>query len=89
MSITVMVSLEVADFDAWKAVFDADSDNREKAGIRATPYKDMDNPNHVHVIGTAPSKESFLTFFSNPELQERIKKSGVQSPPEIKFLKNA
>lgn len=89
MGITVIVSLEVTDFDAWKVVFDADSDKREKADIRAIPYKDMDNPNHVHVIGTAPSKESFLTFFSNPEVQKRIKKSGVQSPPEIKFLNNA
>ena len=85
MSITVHMNIQVKDFDDWKAVFDGAADGREKADIHATPYKELDDPNHVHVIATAPSKETFDRFFSQPELQQRIQDSGVSSPPEICF----
>jgi len=86
MSVTVIVSFQVADFDNWKAVFDDDENNRVKAGIDATAYKELENDNQVHVIGTAPSKEEFLAFFTQPELQKRIQESGALGPPDIKFL---
>ena len=86
MSVTVIVSFQVVDFDKWKAVFDDDENNREKAGIDATAYKEVDNINQVHVIGTASSKEEFLAFFTQPELQKRIQESGAMGPPDLKFL---
>lgn len=86
MSVTIVISFPVEEFDRWKDVFDSDSDNREAAGIHATAYKEQDDGNSVHVIGTAPSKDAFLTFFSNPDLQQRIHNSGVTGPPEIKIL---
>ena len=86
MSVTVIVSFQVADFDNWKAVFDDDENNRERAGIDATAYKELENDNQVHVIGTAPSKEEFLAFFTQPDLQKRIQDSGTIGPPDIKFL---
>ena len=86
MSVTVIVSFQVTDFDVWKAVFDDDESNREKAGIAAKAYKEVDNSNQVHVIGTVPSKEEFLAFFTQPELQKRIQDSGTIGPPDIKFL---
>ena len=86
MSVTVIVSFQVVDFDKWKAVFDDDENNREKAGIDATAYKEVDNSNQVHVIGTASSKEELLAFFTQPERQTRIQESGAMGPPELKFL---
>ena len=86
MSVSVIVSFQVTDFDVWKAVFDDDETNRKKAGIAATAYKEVDNSNQVHVIGTVPSKEEFLAFFTQPELQKRIQDSGTIGPPDIKFL---
>ena len=66
-------------------MFDGDSGNRENASIYATAYKELDNPNYVRVIGTAPSKEAFLAVFSNPEYKKRIQESGA-GKPELKFL---
>ena len=88
MSITVIVSAQVADVDDCKAMFDDDADKRENVNIHATPYKELDEPNHVHVIATAPSKKAFVAFFSNPELQERLRESIVEGggPPEVTFL---
>ena len=86
MSITVHMNIQVKDFDDWKAVFDSAAVSRDRADIHATPYKELDDPNHVHVIATAPSKEAFVAFFSNPELQKRIRESIVGGgPPEITF----
>ncbi len=85
MSITITISFPTADFDTWKAVFDDDASNRENAGLSATAYKELDDNNSVCVIATAPSREAFLEFFSNPDLQKRIKEVTV-GPPDIKFL---
>ena len=86
MPITVTLSFQVPDYDVWKAAFLLDETDRKEAGLHATPYRSLDDSNHVLIIGTAPSKEAFMTFFSNPELQERIKATGVVGPPDITFL---
>ena len=89
MSVTVIVSLKVADFDDWKAAFDAHASAREEAGIGAKAYQNIDDPNNPIAIGIAPSKEAFVAFFTRPEMQEIQKKSGVLGPPEITFVEEA
>ena len=89
MSVTVIVSLKVADFDDWKAAFDAHASSREEAGINAKAYQNIDDPNNPIAIGTASSKEEFLAFFTTPEMQEDQKKAGILGPPEVTFLEEA
>ena len=89
MSVTVIVSLKVADFDDWKAVFDSAASAREEAGINAKAYQNIDDPNNPIAIGTASSKEAFVAFFTTPEMQEDQKKAGILGPPEITFLEEA
>ena len=89
MSDTVIVSLKVADFDDWKATFDAHASAREEAGINAKAYQNIDDPNNPIAIGTASSKEEFLAFFTTPEIQEDQKKAGILGPPEVTFLEEA
>ena len=86
MSVTVIVSLKVAEFSKWKAGFDANAEERAEAGLNAVAHQNIDDPNNAIVIGTAPSKEAFLAFFTTPETQEIQKKAGVLGPPEIKFI---
>jgi hypothetical protein len=86
MSITVVISAQVSDFDLWKSKFDGLEDQRIAAGINARAYRNPDKPNTSYVIGTAPSKEAFVEFFTSPDRQA-IQDSGViTSPPEIIFL---
>ena len=89
MGVTVIVSLKVADFDDWKAAFDAHASARSEAGIEAKAYQNLDDPDNPIAIGTAPSKETFIAFFTKPEMQEIQKKSGVLGPPDITFLEEA
>ncbi len=86
MSVTVIVSLKVAEFSKWKAGFDAHAEERAEAGLNAVAHQNIDDQNNAIVIGTAPSKEAFLAFFTTPETQEIQKKAGVLGPPEIKFI---
>ena len=86
MSVTVIVSLKVAEFSKWKAGFDAHAEERAEAGLNAVAHQNIDDQNNAIVIGTAPSKEAFLSFFTTPETQEMQKKAGVLGPPEIKFI---
>ena len=80
MSITVIISVQVTNFDDWKSKF---------AGIQATAYRDLDDSTKSYVIGTAPSKDIFLAFFSSPKRQD-IQDSGVITfAPQITFLEEA
>ena len=81
--------IQVKDFDDWKAVFDSAASAREEAGINAKAYQNLDDPNNPIAIGTAPSKETFVAFFTTPEMQEDQKKAGILGPPEITFLEEA
>ena len=84
MSITVIISVQVTNFDDWKSKFDG-----IEASIKATAYRDLDDSTKSYVIGTAPSKDIFLAFFSSPKRQD-IQDSGViTSAPQITFLEEA
>ena len=89
MGITVIISVQVTDFDHWKSKFDGIEASRIEAGIKATAYRDLDDSTKSYVIGTAPSKDIFLVFFSSPKRQD-IQDSGViTSAPQITFLEEA
>ena len=89
MSATVIVSLKVRDFDVWKATFDGHASAREVAGINASAYRNIDDAGNAVAIGTAPSKEAFIAFFSAPEMKDVQANAGVLGPPEITFLEKA
>ena len=90
MSVTVIVSLKVADFDDWKAVFDSLASSPRGGWYKRQGLSEfLDDPNNPIAIGTAPSKETFLAFFTTPEIQEDQKKAGILGPPEITFLEEA
>ena len=90
MSITMLVTHHVENFDTWKIGFDVHNSVRAEAGIKVTPYKEIGgDPNHVHIIGTVPSKKVSEEFFSCPEMQEVMKNAGVISKHEMTFLEEA
>ena len=89
MSITVIISHQVEDFDKWKIGFDGHEATRAEAKIQTKVYRHTDDPNRVYVIGTAESKEAFDAFASSPDLQEAMKKAGVISKPEFTILEEA
>ena len=90
MSIKVVVSMDVKDFESFGKVFNgAGAKNaRESVGLMAQAHKSLDAPSNAVVIGTAPSKEAFIGFLTTPEQAERMKSAGVDSTPTVTFLEN-
>ena len=58
MSVTVIVSLQVEDFDKWYSAFSSMSGKREEAGIHAKGHRNIDDPNNAGVLG--PPEVTFL-----------------------------
>ena len=90
MSVKIIVSMDVKDFDSFSTAFNSEGPKkaRKEADLIAEAHKNLDNPTNVVVIGTAPSKEAFLGFLTTPEQAERMKSAGVISKPTVTFLEN-
>ena len=89
MSIRVIVSMDVDDYENWLAVFNSEGpmNARSEAGLTVEAHQNLDDPKNVVAIGTAPSKEVFLEFFTSPQQKERMQSAGVISQPTVTFLK--
>ena len=87
MSITVHLTIEVEDFDAWLEKFITAAPTRS---WDPTVYRDSDNPNKVFVIIDGfPSKEAFIEEFRSPErtaVRKEQQKAGNTSFPVVTFL---
>ncbi len=80
----------VQDFDTWKPVFDSDQPRAKAADIHLVKlFRSLENPNHVSMLFTVPSKEAFVAFINNPALPELMQKAGVLAPPVFEFFTEA
>lgn len=85
-----VVSHPVADFAAWRIVYDEAQPVREAAGVTgAEIFVDASNPAMVVVIHRFPSIEAAEAFFKNPDLAAAMKRGGVTAPPTIILAKTA
>ena len=89
MSIKIIISLDVSDFDQFKSVFETAREYREEAGIsESEAYRNIGSPNNVWIIATAVSKEAFFEFFSSDAQKERMKQASVSGSPTITLLES-
>jgi hypothetical protein len=82
--IRMFIRHEVADYDAWRAVYDAF--DRQALGVQAhAVYRSLDDPNDVTVWHDFESAEAAHGFASTGELEEAMRHAGVTSTPTIWF----
>lgn len=80
----VLIIHEVADYHAWKAVFDQAARLRKNAGEISYQLLRYDNDANTIVHFSAWfSLEQAQRFFESPELFEIRKKAGVKAPQFI------
>ena len=85
--VIVIISHECKNYSDWRKVFDADEENRSKAGFKATGvYYSVDNANKITIIGEAQSVEAINGFMTNPALKIAMEKGGVIGMPDVKIL---
>lgn len=80
----VLILHEVADYEAWKKVFDAAATIRRDAGERSYQVLKYENAlNHIVHFSVWTSINDAKRFFESPELVQIRKEAGVKSPEFI------
>lgn len=80
----VLIIHEVADYPAWKAIFDQAADIRKQAGeISYQLLRYETDANNIVHFSEWSSLDSARRFFESPELVEIRKKAGVKAPEFI------
>jgi quinol monooxygenase YgiN len=83
----ILIHYPVADFDTWKAGFDANEDMRREAGILAHHINRAENdPNDVTLFVAVSDVDKAKALLESDELRQVMQDLGVQSPPEITWM---
>jgi len=84
-----LIRHEVADYDVWKAAFDAHEGARREGGfVMHNLHRNDENPNEVVVYLASPNLAGMQSFVSSPKLKEAMSEAGVTGPPEILFVQS-
>ena len=75
-----LVRHRVADFDAWKKVYDGFAPIQAEHGVQAHQVlRSIENPNDLIVTHSFDSREDARAFFARPELKEAMSEAGVKA----------
>jgi quinol monooxygenase YgiN len=75
-----LVRHRVANFDAWRKVYDDFAPIQAEHGVHAHQVlRSIENPNDVIVTHTFDSREAANAFFAMPELKEAMSNAGVNA----------
>ena len=85
MRTVTLIHHRVADFDAWKQVYDSFADVQREGGVRAHHvWRKRDDPNMVVVVHAFDSPEAAAAFFASHDLEDAMARGGVD-PPSVKI----
>lgn len=83
----VILSHPVADYDAWKPYYEADSSRREGAGFKEVICgQDANDPKMVYMVYETDNPEVVHDMLSDPDLAKVMKEAGVTAPPEVVII---
>lgn len=87
--VLAVVTHPVADYAAWRAVYDEVEPLRAAAGVTgAEVFTDSANPLMLVILHRFPSMDAAQGFFANPDLVAAMQRAGVNAPPTV-ILSNA
>lgn len=77
----VLILHAVADYGAWKRVFDSAATMRKEAGeLSYRVLRDREDANSVVHFSAWTTHDDAMRFFGSPELEEIRRKAGVTAP---------
>jgi heme-degrading monooxygenase HmoA len=85
---TLLIHHRVADYDAWKQVYDSVGDMQREGGVRShRVWRVEDDPNLVVIEHGFDSREAADAFMERPDLREAMTRGGVdESSVQIEQL---
>ena len=85
--INVLIHHEVADYTAWKAVFDSAFDWRHKNGeCSCRIFRGAGNVNNLTLFFEWDTLEKARAFIASDELKAKMASAGVKGSPRVDFL---
>jgi len=82
-----LVLHRVADYDAWRKVYDSVADMQNDGGVtQQSVHRMADDPDNVLVIHKFDTVDAAKAFFASTELKEAVQRAGVQGEPRIEFF---
>jgi hypothetical protein len=83
----MLVKHRVANFEAWKQVFDSMEGLRKDHGwIGSTVHRDATDPNVVVIVNRVKTLDGARKYGTSEALRDGMAKAGVQGAPDISFL---
>ena len=87
MTAALIVRHRVANFEAWKTVFDSMTEVRRAHGWIATiMYRDATDPNLVTIVNRVKDLDGAKRYGASAELRAGMAKAGVQGAPDVTFV---
>jgi hypothetical protein len=75
---TVFMLHKVADYDAWRRVYDSFADAQRQSGVTSqSVYRSETDPNSVLVMHAFGSSEEAHSFLERPDLRQAMQDAGV------------
>lgn len=74
----------VADYDAWKSVYDTMPPTAGGATF-ARVNRGVDDPNEVTVVAGFESLDTLRAFIADPDLKATMQEAGVSGEPRIEI----
>ena len=86
---SLLIRHRVADYAAWKAVFDEHELTRRANGSQGGwLFRDADDPHEVLLLLAWDDLERARLFADSDDLREALARAGVTDRPDIWFLEN-
>ena len=90
MPVTSVIRHKVADYDAWRQVYDTlDGVQRDGGVTSESVHRLVGDGDDVLVIHRFDSADSAQEFFNKRELREGMEAAGVQGAPRIEIFEDA
>jgi hypothetical protein len=81
--VRLFVRHNVADYEAWRKVYDEFDAERGPMGVKGDAvFRSIDNPNDVTVWHDFDSTEEARAFTSSDKLRNVMQQAGVQGEPQ-------
>jgi quinol monooxygenase YgiN len=81
------VGFKVKNYEQWKQGYDASIEQRKASGeISFQVFRNVDDPNIVTVLSVQQSAEQVQAFMDSPDLQARMKASGITEMGQILIM---
>ena len=88
--VRMFVRHNVADYDAWRKVYDEFDEERRPMGVTGDAvFQSVDDPNDVTVWHDFAGVDEARAFVSSDALRNAMQRAGVQGEPQIWYVNEA